>query len=659
STAFLGGGGEMGAIIRAWDWSTSKLGDPGGWPQALKTALRLILNSRHPMYIWWGPDLLCFYNDAYRPSIGDERHPSSIGQPGREVWAEIWPLIEADVNQVLRGEGGTWAVDALVPITRGGQREDVYWTYSYSPIHDESAPYGVGGILVVCHETTAHVLQARRRDALAQLDDIIRNITNPADISFAASRVLAQALGAIRAGYGVFNHEQKTISVERAWSAANYANVTGTYFFTEYGNYIDELLQGIAVRNNNIEVDPRTRDHICSFHELNIHACLDVPVTEENVAVAQMFVHSDTPRQWTDEEVAFASEVAKRTRIAITRRKAEQALRESEERFRLLADTIAEVFYVLNLDTKTIEYVSPAYADIWQQPIDDLYADATSYWKAIHPDDLPIAVAAFERQPLGESTDIRYRLLGKDGSIRHIHDRAYVVPDTGFGRRVVGLAEDVTSSTQTRLELRQALDDKELLMREIDHRVSNSLAMIGSLLNMQRNSAREAETREALDGAAARVIAIARIHDRLHKTKIAGTVEFGDYLKGLCTDINRTIGSQHCTFGLSTETIELPVETAIPLGIIANELITNACKHSNPNENIYVEVAFSRKAEAIELDVVSPGQMPSDFDPNRTQGLGLQVISALAGQIKGSIAYPAPGMKACFKVRLPYPNESS
>jgi len=159
---FLAGGGEMGALMRAHDWIATPLGDPAGWPQSLRTAVRLLLNCGHPMYIWWGPDLICFYNDAYRRSIGPERHPSSLGQPGRAVWAEIWPIIGPQIEQVMSGRGATWHENHLVPITRNGRREDVYWTYSYSPIDDAAAAHGVGGVLVVCSETTEKVLTEQR-----------------------------------------------------------------------------------------------------------------------------------------------------------------------------------------------------------------------------------------------------------------------------------------------------------------------------------------------------------------------------------------------------------------------------------------------------------------------------------------------------------------
>ena len=158
STSFLAGGGEMGGLMRAHQWARTSLGPPHNWPASLRTALRLLLNSGHPMYIWWGRELLCFYNDAYRCSIGADRHPSSLGRPGREVWAEIWPIIGPQIEHVMSGRGATWNRNHLVPITRNGRVEQVYWTYSYNPIDDESAPTGVGGVLVICTETTEQVL---------------------------------------------------------------------------------------------------------------------------------------------------------------------------------------------------------------------------------------------------------------------------------------------------------------------------------------------------------------------------------------------------------------------------------------------------------------------------------------------------------------------
>ena len=176
---FLVGGGEMGALLRAHDWRQSSLGPPRQWSQSLRTVVRLMLNTGHPMFVFAGADGACMYNDAYRESIGPERHPGAIGRPAKEVWGEIWHIIGPQIEQVMAGGGATWHVNHLVPITRHGKLEDVYWTYSYSPIDDETAPGGIGGVLVVCSETTQHVMaerqlsesMARYRELAAQLGE--------------------------------------------------------------------------------------------------------------------------------------------------------------------------------------------------------------------------------------------------------------------------------------------------------------------------------------------------------------------------------------------------------------------------------------------------------------------------------------------------------
>lgn len=162
---FLSGGGEIGQRIREYDWDNSPLGNPSTWAQALKLTVRLMLSSGHPMFIWWGPDLIQFYNDGYRASIGSDRHPAAIGQQGKICWAEIWPIIGPQIDTVMRGDGSVWRENALVPITRDGKLEDVYWTYTYDPIYDEDAPNNVGGVLVIVAETTRQVLEQQRKSA--------------------------------------------------------------------------------------------------------------------------------------------------------------------------------------------------------------------------------------------------------------------------------------------------------------------------------------------------------------------------------------------------------------------------------------------------------------------------------------------------------------
>ncbi len=146
----------MGKLIAGKDWSRTSLGPIQTWAPCLRMTLGIMLHSRFPMFLFWGPELLCFYNDAYRPSLGTNgKHPEALGAPGKAVWPETWSFIGPLINTVLSGGEASWQEDQLIPIYRNGRMEDVYWTFSYSPVFDESGL--ISGVLVTCVETTRHV----------------------------------------------------------------------------------------------------------------------------------------------------------------------------------------------------------------------------------------------------------------------------------------------------------------------------------------------------------------------------------------------------------------------------------------------------------------------------------------------------------------------
>ncbi|TDX10671.1 PAS domain S-box protein [Flavobacterium sp. S87F.05.LMB.W.Kidney.N] len=153
---FLANGGEMGQLTRAKDWSKTEVGPEASWPQSLRTTLGILLNSKFPMFLFWGPNHICFYNDAYRPSLGnDGKHPSILGEKGADSWPEIWHFIKPLLDQVLIEGEATWHEDQLLPIYRNGKIEDVYWTFSYSPVKNDEGI--INGVLVICNETTDKV----------------------------------------------------------------------------------------------------------------------------------------------------------------------------------------------------------------------------------------------------------------------------------------------------------------------------------------------------------------------------------------------------------------------------------------------------------------------------------------------------------------------
>lgn len=157
---FLSGGGEMGELTRTYDWSKTSLSTPDKWPKALCTTLGIVLHSAFPMFLFWGDELVCFYNDAFRPSLGENGKHPAIGKKGTEVWADIWDIIGPLLKQVMSTGEPVWFEDRLVPFYRNGRTEDIYWTFSYSPAYGDNGD--INGALVTCTETTEKVLGVQR-----------------------------------------------------------------------------------------------------------------------------------------------------------------------------------------------------------------------------------------------------------------------------------------------------------------------------------------------------------------------------------------------------------------------------------------------------------------------------------------------------------------
>ncbi|HEX2891363.1 response regulator [Vineibacter terrae] len=163
---FLGGGGEMGVRMRAFDWSTTPLGNPRSWPQSLKTAVRIMLTSRQPIWIGWGQALTFLYNDAYKPIMGG-RHPLAMGQPTNVVWREIWDEIGPMLATALQGDEGIYVEQQLLIMERNGYPEETYYTFSYSPVPDDHG--GVGGIICANTDDTQRVISERQMNLLRDL----------------------------------------------------------------------------------------------------------------------------------------------------------------------------------------------------------------------------------------------------------------------------------------------------------------------------------------------------------------------------------------------------------------------------------------------------------------------------------------------------------
>ena len=173
--SFLAGNGEMGELIRKKDWSGTPLGPVEQWSPSLRMMVGFMLANRFPLLLWWGPEYVSIYNDAYIPVLG-AKHPRALGQPVRECWSEIWDVLKPLIDAPFEGGPSTWTEDLALEMNRNGFFEETHFTVAYSPVPDESAPRGIGGVLATVHEITDEIIGKRQ---LGLLREVAASLTNP------------------------------------------------------------------------------------------------------------------------------------------------------------------------------------------------------------------------------------------------------------------------------------------------------------------------------------------------------------------------------------------------------------------------------------------------------------------------------------------------
>ncbi|WP_109107239.1 ATP-binding protein [Azospirillum sp. TSO35-2] len=317
------GGGEMGARMRAMDWSATPLGPVEGWPQSLRTVVNLMLTSSFPMFVVWGPALSFLYNDGYRPILGNK--PEALGRPFAEVWADIWTDLSPLVARALAGEA-TFNEDLLLVMERHGYREETYFTFSYSPVRDETDR--VAGMFCACTENTARVLAERRLTFQLDLAERLRGLNDPVGVTSAAAEAIGRHLGVARAGYGRIDPTGRAVSVDLDWTDGRLPSLAGAVRPLDgFGSaVVDALRAGRTLRLNDVAADPAA-----GVAAVGVGALLVVPLLKAGQLTAILYLHEAGRRRWTDAEAALAEDVAERTWAAAERVRAELALRAANQ----------------------------------------------------------------------------------------------------------------------------------------------------------------------------------------------------------------------------------------------------------------------------------------------------------------------------------------
>lgn len=433
---FLSGGGEMGKLTREKDWTDTPVGPPSGWPQSLRTIIYVILHAKFPMFLWWGKELICFYNDAYRPSLGNHgKHPDILGMPASEAWTEIWDVIKPLINQVLDG-GSTFSEDQLIPIYRNNQLEDVYWTFSYSPVigeHEEPE-----GVLVTCQETTEKVrtlkaLREREEQLLFTIEaaDLGTWDLNPVTNKFKGNNRLKEWFG--------LSHDEDielpiAISSITENDRVRVTDAIQKAMNPAFGGHY-EIEYGIINSKTGIEKKVLARGK----------ALFD----DEGNAVR----FSGTLQDLSVEKQTFAE------------------LQKKEERLNLVIDASELGIWEWQLDTNQIIY-SDRYLEIFG--LDPTSQTQESIAEMIHPEDREVRANAMKTAIVSGILYCELRIIWKDGSQHWIEAKGNVfMNEENKPCKAIGTLRDITREKIRRQELiaseqrfRQLADSMEQQVKE-------------------------------------------------------------------------------------------------------------------------------------------------------------------------------------------------
>ena len=342
------------------------------------------------------------------------------------------------------------------------------------------------------------------------------------------------------------------------------------------------------------------------------------------------------------------------------RRWAEEALRESEERYRLLAENTLDLIGLLDLDGNVL-YASPShYYILGYTPNELVHQNLLS---EVHPDDVPSVRAAVNNLPAsGTRKTIELRLHKKNDDWIGMEAILSGIPGAGnVIHRILFSARDITVRKQAEEHIKASLKEKEVLLKEIHHRVKNNLQIISSLLNLQAGYIQDEHAGEMFKESRNRVKSMALIHEKLYQSKDLARIDFAEYVRSLTTHLFRSYGVNSHAVGLkiNVDKILLDIDLAIPCGLIVNELVSNSLKYAFPS-GIRGEICIDLNREnegRLALVVSDNGAgLPPGFDLQKTESLGLQLVSTLTDQLEGKILLERNGGTR-FKILLhPYNN---
>lgn len=588
----------MGERIRSFDWSETAIGPIENWPQSLRTILSVTLNSKFPMFLYWGPELNCFYNDAFRPSLGNQgKHPDSLGKPGSEFWAEAWHELQPVIADIKDGGESTWSEDQLIPIYRNGKVENVYWTYSYSPVFDESgAP---GGVLVTCIETTQKVLSLARLEESAD------------ELSFAIEAT-----------------ELATWDVNPVTDKLK-GNTRLKEWFGLGAN--EEVDLQIAVDVIAEEDKARVIEAIQIAYQYSSGGQYDIEYTIVNPLTKQERYVRAKGRAWFNqhkEVYRFNGTLQDITAKVVARKQ----LQESESRFRLFVQASNDSLYRMSPDWKqmlTLEGTD--FLSFTDKP-------KTSWVEEyLPPEDQEKALKAIEEAIRTNSAfELEHRVIKADGNVGWTHSRAIpVLNNEGEIIEWFGAATDITEKRQAQVALQETNQmlfssnqklshinaDMDNFIYTASHDLRAPISNIeGLMIAVQRylpEESRQSPMIEKLFGLVADSIERFKrtINDLTEITKVqredsneeVAKLDLPKIIQEVQLDLSPQIEQAKAGFKVDLqECFPINFSTKNARSIVYN-LISNAVKYRSPDRPLLVQMLCYREGDYLVLQVQDNG----------------------------------------------------
>jgi PAS domain S-box-containing protein len=324
-------------------------------------------------------------------------------------------------------------------------------------------------------------------------------------------------------------------------------------------------------------------------------------------------------------------------------KKMEKALRESEERYSITIDAINDGLWDWDVSSGDVFFSNNYYKMLGYDP-GEFPANHESWRLLVHPDDIDSLEKQFQESiKLGRKFEIDLRIKTKSGKWLCVSTRGKEIEkdSTGNPIRIVGTLRDRTERVNAEKKIKESLEEKEILLKEIHHRVKNNLMIISSLLNLQSGYIKDKASQDIFKESQNRARSMAMIHERLYQSTDLKRIDFGEYISSLATELFHTYEADPGLIKLKikVDNIFLDINTAIPLGLIVNELITNSLTHAFPKGKWgKINVDFHSKDDHYEFTVKDNGiGFPKDIDFQNTNSLGLQIVNSLTDQIDGKI----------------------